>query len=184
LQTASEINSSHFEIYRSTDGLDYEMLGTLESAGNSQALLDYAFVDHSPKLGLNYYRLRQVDFDGMAEFSDLISIDYELDALNLGVYPTPIKLGDKNSTLRLSGLERGKRFNIGIHDISGKKIYYVSFPPDEAIQTFEIPNRIFKQLGTHVVIIDCGDHRIARKVLVIDYYPLFLNSLSTFSTRS
>lgn len=167
-QTTSEVNCSHFEIYRSTDGLDYDILGTIAGAGNSQALVDYTFVDHNPKIGLNYYRLRQVDFDGVAEFSDLISIDYELDAFDISVYPNPIKLGEKNSIIRLSGMERGMRLNIGVHDISGKKIYYIGDHPDESIQTFDIPNRIFEQLGAHLVIIDCDDKRITRRVLVID----------------
>ncbi len=62
--TATERNSSEFEVERSSDGLDYTLLGTVPAAGNSQSLIQYALVDDHPLSGLSYYRLTEYDTDG------------------------------------------------------------------------------------------------------------------------
>lgn len=167
-ETLMEINSSHFEVFRSADGLAYDKLGELPCAGNSQQQLFYSFIDVDPQLGNSYYRLRQVDFDGEVDYSDVIVVHYELDALKLDVFPNPIKLGDKNSHLRLSGVEAGKNFEVSIFDISGKNIFSISILPKESSHNFEVKNAIFTRPGMHLVILDNGDHRIARQVLVIN----------------
>lgn len=68
-QTATEQNSKDFVIQRSTDGIKYNGIGSVEAAGNSTSLRNYAFVDPSPVTGKNYYRLNQTDLDGKSAFS-------------------------------------------------------------------------------------------------------------------
>lgn len=71
-QTASEKNSSYFEIERSLDGKHFVTLGQVPAAGNSHVLKVYAYADPevtelmTPAL---YYRLRMVDIDGTYEYS-------------------------------------------------------------------------------------------------------------------
>lgn len=62
--TATEYNSSHFIIDRSSNGLEYEYMSTILSAGYSNTLKQYRAIDASPPQGNNYYRLTQYDFDG------------------------------------------------------------------------------------------------------------------------
>ncbi len=62
--TITEINSSHFEVYRSQDGISYEMVGTLGAAGNSTNQLDYRLIDDNPYSGMSYYHLIGEDLDG------------------------------------------------------------------------------------------------------------------------
>lgn len=61
--TATEINNSHFDLFRSTDAFNYEWIDKVNGNGNSQQVKNYTFVDHNPKAGINYYKLEQVDFD-------------------------------------------------------------------------------------------------------------------------
>jgi hypothetical protein len=69
--TASESNNSHFEIERSVNGTDFVKIGERKGAGNSSSVLNYSFIDNNPASGTNYYRLKQVDFDGKFEYSDI-----------------------------------------------------------------------------------------------------------------
>ena len=62
--TASEINSDVYDILRSKDGKNFESIGKLPAANNSNKLLSYHFFDSSPKAGVNYYLLTEYDFDG------------------------------------------------------------------------------------------------------------------------
>ncbi|MBL0269925.1 MAG: T9SS type A sorting domain-containing protein [Chitinophagaceae bacterium] len=90
--TGAEIQSDHFEIERSSDGLHFERIGTILAAGSSFQELSYHFIDSSPYPGLNYYRLRQVDLDGSATYSPLIRIMANPPSgANMQIFPNPVK---------------------------------------------------------------------------------------------
>ncbi|MEH0156700.1 hypothetical protein V6R21_21400 [Limibacter armeniacum] len=74
--TAFEISNSHFEIERSSDGKNYERIGTVQGYGFSESRVDYEFLDEAPFQGLTtYYRLKQVDYNGRFEYFPLIVRD-------------------------------------------------------------------------------------------------------------
>jgi hypothetical protein len=73
--TASENNSSHFDVLTSTDGYLWTSLGIIQAAENSTSILTYSMVDYLPIAAVNYYKLNQYDLDGKAKEYDLISID-------------------------------------------------------------------------------------------------------------
>lgn len=73
--TASENNSSHFILERSTDGLEWRTIETVLAAGNSIEKLIYNSIDASYPATLNYYRLLQYDIDGQFATYGPIAID-------------------------------------------------------------------------------------------------------------
>ena len=73
-QTASEFNSSHFDVEKSRDGENWQLLTTVPSAGTSNELITYQTVDQNGTNGNNYYRLRQVDNDGQEKVYDPINV--------------------------------------------------------------------------------------------------------------
>jgi hypothetical protein len=73
--TASEQNSSHFIVEKSTDGENWREIANKPSAGNSTEKLYYSFSDDINYLGLNYYRLVQYDIDGKFELYGPIALD-------------------------------------------------------------------------------------------------------------
>jgi len=74
-QTASEYNSSHFNLEHSRDGLVWDIVNTQAAAGNSTELLTYQFEDPAAFMGDNYYRLTQVDIDGTENIYDIINVN-------------------------------------------------------------------------------------------------------------
>ncbi len=84
--TASERNSDHFEVERSHDGEFFHAIGSVDAAGYSTSLEQYAFRDNDPVHGTNYYRLKQVDTDGTFEHSpvDVVEMGHAATA-----YPNP-----------------------------------------------------------------------------------------------
>ncbi len=92
--TSSELNNEGFDIERSTDGRVWEPLGFLNGHGTTLDEQFYAFIDEKPARGINYYRLRQMDFDGTWEFSEVVSVQYLQDeSSELLVFPNPIDNG-------------------------------------------------------------------------------------------
>lgn len=86
--TETEINNDYFVIERSTNGLDWEFLKEVDGAGNSNILIDYSEKDANPELGINYYRLKQIDFDGEEEIFDIKAVDIQT-ADEFEMYPNP-----------------------------------------------------------------------------------------------
>jgi hypothetical protein len=72
--TLSEQNFDYFAIERSSDAKNYLQIGTVKGSGWSQTRKDYSFADKNPLPGLNYYRLKAVDFDGYTEYFPAIAV--------------------------------------------------------------------------------------------------------------
>lgn len=88
--TASEENSSHFTVQRSSDGSHFEDIGEVAAAGNSSTTREYQFTDNRPLTGYNYYRLLQVDRDGSTELSNVVVVNFEDDSWNVQLAPNPV----------------------------------------------------------------------------------------------
>ncbi|MCH2228746.1 MAG: T9SS type A sorting domain-containing protein [Crocinitomicaceae bacterium] len=87
-ETISEINNDKFIIQHSLDAHHFTDVGEVKGSGNSQQLLDYLWIHDRPFDGTNYYRLKQVDFDGAYEYSEIRIVQFAPSKLN--VYPNPV----------------------------------------------------------------------------------------------
>lgn len=88
--TASEINNDFFTIERSIDGQHWQEVNKIVGAGNSSSILSYSEVDNNPYDGVSYYRLKQTDFDGQFEYSQIISVNIQqLVNSQVEIYPNP-----------------------------------------------------------------------------------------------
>ncbi|MPM17018.1 hypothetical protein SDC9_63400 [bioreactor metagenome] len=73
-QTLSETNNSRFDIQKSSDNELFNTVETIPGAGNSNAPIEYSWLDENVETGVTYYRIRQVDYDGKESFSKVLSI--------------------------------------------------------------------------------------------------------------
>lgn len=74
-QTTIETNNKEFVIERSTDGLTFKTIGSVQGKGTTADKQKYSFLDISADKGLTKYRLKQVNLDGTFKVSNLIKID-------------------------------------------------------------------------------------------------------------
>jgi len=102
-QTATEHNSDYFEVEKSRDGMNWQVLTTVNAAGNSTQLLNYEAIDANAMEGNNYYRLTQVDIDGTTKTYDVINVSCSGAVKGyFSAYPNPstgsfqVILNDKN----------------------------------------------------------------------------------------
>ena len=73
--TASETNNKGFEVQRSVNGGAFETIAFVHGAGNSNRSLDYQFKDADANQSVeNCYRLKQIDFDGTNDYSNVACI--------------------------------------------------------------------------------------------------------------
>ena len=161
--TAREEDNDYFEILRSSNGLDFEILAQIDGAGNSSQILEYTFVDQRPLLGRNYYRLKQVDFDGTSTISRLISI-----RLNFGehnqpfIYPNP-----NNGTTFFVVLPAAPgEYTFTMMDTHGRQVWRTTRNKVDYLNTleFDMPERM--NSGLFFLRIQGQDVNIVERVLV------------------
>ncbi|MDF3029274.1 MAG: hypothetical protein K0S23_3581 [Fluviicola sp.] len=92
-QTASEFNSSYFDVLRSDDAKNWSSIGTVAAGGTSQTSLDYSLLDQSPLPGVSYYRLKQVDSNGSFDLSEIQSVNNSRKVNQVKIYPNPADKG-------------------------------------------------------------------------------------------
>ncbi len=115
-QTASEYNTDKFEIEKSTDGANFNKVGTVASAGISNTAKDYYFPDANPA-AINYYRIKQIDKDGKSSYSKTIPVKFK------GGNPLSIQPNIVTNQLRVNiGLQQQEKGHIQVYDISGKAV--------------------------------------------------------------
>ncbi len=115
--TASEINNDYFEVEKSVDGINFIVIDRIKGAGNSNTTLHYKTIDNNPYIGINYYRIKQVDFDGTSSYSEIIALNFKSKEHIISIYPNPAK-----EFLTITNLMENNHYIIQIFDISGKLV--------------------------------------------------------------
>jgi len=89
--TASEKNSDYFLVEKSTDGINFIVIGRVAAAGNSTHIINYSLTDEYPFVGENYYRLKQVDLDETFAYSSIVQINYDIVSKSYidNIHPNP-----------------------------------------------------------------------------------------------
>ena len=85
-----EQNSSRFEIERSADGNGWNTIGTVQAQGNAALTTDYSYADAKMLSGTNYYRLKMVDLDGTAVYSEVKALQGSMIS-HLSFFPNPAR---------------------------------------------------------------------------------------------
>ena len=90
--TQSEINNYGFEIEKSPDGNHFTKTGFVDGAGNANSVHEYEFKDFNMHSTVLYYRLKQIDFNGAFDYSEIIKITRKNEHLPLLIYPNPANM--------------------------------------------------------------------------------------------
>ncbi len=90
-KTLTEVNSSHFEIERSTDGSNFTGIANKNAAGNSITEINYAHTDPNMSASVYYYRLKQVDIDGRFSYSNIAIVRKAGNIKAVKIFPNPVQ---------------------------------------------------------------------------------------------
>lgn len=149
-ETASEINNEKFIIEKSVDGVNYTILEEVMGAGNSTESLRYTSFDAHLSAGVNYYRIRQVDYDGTTTVSNVQQIIFKKSG-SFTVFPNPVANG---SQLNISG---EGIISVRIFDIAGQLIDTQYQENDNNLVQSSILSK-----GTYIAVVhnDSGSHSV------------------------
>lgn len=115
--TSTESNNDYFALERSIDGEHFEEIGIVQGNGNSNEIINYSFLDKAPFNGTNYYRLKQVDFDGQYAYSTIVDAKITGNIFSVfELFPNPTE----GSVHIHANLESGETASYTITDLNGK----------------------------------------------------------------
>ncbi len=135
--TASELNNDYIAVERSADGVEFQEIGRVKGQGTTEQPQDYQFTDAQPLPGINYYRLRQVDFDGTMEYHKVVAVDFRpkgAAAKELTAFPSP---ATDALQVRLAAPFQTEAIYT-ITDLQGRVVLRGVFPAQSAQETISI----------------------------------------------
>jgi hypothetical protein len=158
--TATELNNKGFFIEHSMDGLHWSALGFVPGNGTTTDPHDYSFQDEKPLPGTNYYRLRQIDFDGREEFSKVVSVHFQDSEGfgNLTLFPNPVT-GGALTLLVPEDLEA--EITVRLFNASGQLVRSVT--PGTGMQTLDMSDL---PAGTYALQVWSGAKHFFEKIVV------------------
>lgn len=126
--TSTEIDNDYFEVQRSQDGRDWDVIGIVTGAGSTVEQQDYDFRDFKPYVGSSYYRLRQVDFDGQFEYTEIVLVTVNLEPISFNVYPNPVR---DVFTLDIRGINANEIVPYSIINLQGGVVKWGELTSDD-----------------------------------------------------
>lgn len=163
--TASETNNDRFEILRSTNEIDWETIGVVDSkaeSGNSNELLSYSYTDQASfNTEYVYYRLRQVDFDGTTALSKIAQVSNEFEeSVFVSSYPNPV---DDQLMVELNSPFIGKA-EIKLTSLSGMHVLTTEITTE--IGSNSIPlNTSGLRAGIYLLNVNAGGRSFKTKIV-------------------
>lgn len=151
--TASEKNNEYFMVERSKNAIDFEKIGKIKGNGTIGLRNDYAFTDENPLKGINYYRLKQVDFDGQFSYTRTESIIKDGDG-TISLYPNPT-----TNTLKINFEDTDQIDDTTIYNLMGKVVKTIK-GNEGKYEISDLPQ------GNYIIQMSLLDGRIVRNSFI------------------
>ena len=162
--TASETNNDYFEIQRSFDSKNYYSIGKVDGAGTTTFQTSYRYTDEAFNYILAdattvYYRLKQVDLDGVYNFSEVRTLKLNTTEPSLSIYPNP---ASEEVSINFQ-VPPGEQYTLKITDLLGKTVW--SQPTGQSSGNVSLPVQYW-QPGLYFVEISNGSKPVTKKLLI------------------
>ena len=156
--TSNEINNDHFEVQRGNDGIKFVNLGSVPSVHNVNTAFNYAYTDEKAMYGNNYYRVKQVDHDGIFKYSEIRRITNTNDLWSVFPNPATTKISVRAQT-------QLKNISLTLIDNIGKSVYHQSYTGTNAGELLNIPLAGFIK-GVYLLKIESDKGNKTEKIVV------------------
>jgi hypothetical protein len=162
--TATELNNSGFEVQRKTFNSEYEVVGFIAGSGSTTDQRSYLFSDVNVANGNYVYRLKQIDFNGVFDFSNEIEVEVNAPAeysLEQN-YPNPF---NPSTTINYSIAEAGL-VKIAVFNLLGQEVALIENEFKEAGQYNMIFNASTLTSGVYFYTIESSQFKQTKKMLL------------------
>jgi len=161
-QTASEVDNEGFEVQKSSDGKTFAELGFVNST-RSSGIKDYRYVDNNPINGVNYYRLKQMDYSGNYEFSNVISVRNNNKVSPISIYPNPVSINDPVNVFVDS--DKDEVAQVKVYSISGAVISSNDHNLNSGLNKLRVETASLAE-GLYIISVEMGSERFNKRLVI------------------
>lgn len=140
--TAGETNADRFEIQHSTNGKNWDLIGSVIAKGESSVQSNYAFGHEAPVKGQNFYRLKMIDYDKTFSLSKIINVLFDKTPA-LTAYPNPA-----SNRILIGNDELVKQ--VTLHAVSGVKVFEIKGRFYDGIDVSKLSEGIYMMTIIHL----------------------------------
>jgi len=164
--TATETNNDFFTVERSRDGINFEPVAFVQGAGTINQMQEYSATDNSPLEGISYYRLKQTDFDGSFEYSDMVAVQIrKFNDVTMHVFPNPVLHNRVN--ILISDPGAGNRISMMLYDLQGRIIEKTDIVADgneQILYTLNINSSV--PAGMYLLVIRTDSYNLTERIII------------------
>lgn len=166
-KTLSEVNNDYFTVERTIDGINFIDIDKVDGAGSHNGELNYRTFDHTPYNGINYYRLKQTDFDGKFEYSKLVSVQYDEESgIVMSMFPNPSSGEDLKVTV--NGTKEGMPLQISVFDAAGKLINTLNESASNGATSIYGVGKGLSN-GAYYILLNCNGVQFKQKLMITNH---------------
>lgn len=159
---AREENVSHYDVERSSNGQEWEVIGSVTAAGDSDVAIQYGYDDLDPSGQRAFYRLHMIDLDGAEEYSGIVIVELDQSGeRTLSVFPNP---ATTRLSIQLSGAwKEDQPVVAAFYDVTGRRLAEYD---QLGLGTTSVTLPSGTESGLYVLRVAQADRVITRKVSV------------------
>lgn len=128
-----DLKHKYFEVEKSSDRTSFSPIGKIEGS------TFYQLIDNNPFIGNNFYRIKEVDVDGKATYSNIINVVYSPIVHSIQFYPNPVS---ENLNVRIK-LNTSDKIIFQISDLSGRIIKVMEVNAGSTTREYQIDTKQF-----------------------------------------
>jgi hypothetical protein len=156
--TQQQVVTDYFFVERSSDGLSWIAIASIQSTGVSAKPVSYNFIDNLPLKGLNFYRIRIKSLDGTAGYTVIKSVHVSTGSMN--VYPNP---ATNQVTISLAEQPHADSWSLTVINNRGQLLLQKKYNND--ITTISLPINSYPA-GNYTLVITDGNTRQSNKLVI------------------
>jgi hypothetical protein len=143
-ETAAETNNDYFVVEHSVNSEVFKEIGRIEGAGTTDETTNYETIHQTPASGDNYYRLKQVDFDGSVSYSEIRTVFLDK-TFTANLFPNPVSA--TTVSLEMNSKESGE-LQVDITNVAGQVMFSQAYnvvkgTNTQAISIADLSNGIY-----------------------------------------
>lgn len=161
--TERETATHRFEVMHSSDGVQFNSIGTVPSAGNTRRTTHYQFMDTGVNTGTHYYRIDEYDLDGSYQSTTVRTVQVG-DFAELawkGGFPNPAD-GEISLQFETDGTSP---LTVAVFDASMRKMMETSLMPQPGLAQLPVDTRQWAP-GLYHVRARAGATTLTQRILI------------------
>ncbi len=163
-ETATELNNDYFIVEHSVDGRDYVPVGHVTGNGTTDEIQYYTYEHDKPYFGENYYRLKQVDFDGQFEYSKIVTAIIKMEEAKINVFPNPV-VASRGINVRWIGDFGKESIQMIITNTTGKQVFITEIDARNERESFIDLSSLGLNAGIYYLTVNDKNALIANQKL-------------------